>query len=80
MPKFDVIEIFNRLAGFEYELLKYIYRTQGEASAPINFYAAAEALSASKDDIRRAFKRLVDADILIVDGEAFKINNTTLKN
>lgn len=73
----DVKELFNRLCGFEYELLKYINRTQGEEPAPINFSEAAIALSADKSKVRGAIKRLVKAELLIADGadgENFKIN------
>ncbi len=70
----DVKELFNRLCGFEYELLKYINRTQGEDPAPINFSEAAIALSSEKSEVRLAIKRLVKAEVIIVDGENFKIN------
>lgn len=74
MPKIDVKELFKRLCGFEYELLKYINRTQGEESAPVNFSEAATALSTDKKAIRQAITRLVKSEVLIVDGENFKIN------
>lgn len=80
MRKINVKEVFIRLSGFEYELLKYIYRTQGESPAPVNFYEAATALSAEKDAVRRGLKRLVDAKILLVDGEKFRIDEVVLKN
>ncbi len=70
----DVKELFNRLCGFEYELLKYINRTQGEESAPINFQEAAQSLSAGKSEVRQAIKRLVNSEVLIAEGENFKIN------
>ncbi len=79
----DVKELFNRLCGFEYELLKYINRTQGEDPAPINFSEAAIALSSEKSEVRRAIKRLVKAEVLIADGddgENFKINWEVFKS
>lgn len=79
MRKIDVIELFNRLCKPEFDLLKYINRIQGESSAPINFYDAAEVLNVEKDDVRRSIKRLVEAEILIVDGGNFKINSEVYK-
>lgn len=79
MHKIDVKELFQRLNGFEYELLKYINRTQGAKSAPVNFYEAATALSAENADVRRACKRLVESKVLIVEGENFKINEEIFK-
>lgn len=76
----DVKELFNRLCGFEYELLKYINRTQGEDPAPINFSEAAIALSSEKSEVRRAIKRLVKAGVIIADGENFKINWEVFKS
>ncbi len=73
-------ELFQRLCGIEYELLKYVFRTQGMESAPLNYYEAAESLSVDRNAVRRAIKRLVDADALKVDGENFKINEEILRN
>lgn len=70
----DVKELFKRLCGFEYELLKYINRTQGEESAPINFVEAAIALCTDKKSIRNAITRLVKSEVLIAEGENFRIN------
>lgn len=80
MRKIDTKELFQRLCGFEYEMLKYVYRTQGQASAPINYYEAAESLSVDRNTVRRAIKRLFEADVLTSDGENFKINSQILKD
>ncbi len=80
MRKIDIKKLFPRLCGLEYELLKYINRIQGEASAPIDFYAAAEALSMNKDVVRTAIRRLVKAEILIAEGEKFQINKEVYKS
>ena len=61
-------------------MLKYVYRTQGQASAPINYYEAAEALSVDRNAVRRSIKRLVEANALIADGENFKINSAIFKD
>lgn len=61
-------------------MLKYVYRTQGQASAPINYYEAAESLSVDRNTVRRAIKRLFEADVLTCDGENFKINSEILKD
>lgn len=79
MRKIDIVKLFLRLDNLEFELLKYIYRTLGEMSAPVNFFEAAVALSAEKDDVRRACKRLVNAKVLLVDGENFRISEAVLK-
>ena len=79
MRKIDLIEVFIRLCKPEYDLLKYINKIQGERSAPINFYNAAEALHIEKDDVRRQIKRLVEAGVLIADGNDFKINSEVFK-
>lgn len=70
----DVKELFNRLCGFEYELLKYINKGHGEELAPLNFAELAAALKVDKSKVRRAVKRLVESNVLIADGENFKIN------
>lgn len=80
MLKFNVIELFNRLCGFEYELLKYIHKQQGTKLALADYVAAANALNTDKDAVRRGYKRLVTAEILIADGENFKINEKVYKN
>ncbi len=73
-------ELFQRLCGIEYELLKYVFRTQGMESAPLNYYEAAESLSVDRNAVRRAIKRLFEADVLTSDGENFKINPEILKD
>lgn len=80
MRKIDIAKLFQRLCRVEYELLKYINRKQGKASAPINFYDTAEFLKVDTDDIRRAIKRLVDASVLLADGDAFQINQEVYKD
>lgn len=80
MRKIDVKKLFQRTIALEYELLKYINRTQGNAAAPLNFNEAAEALSADKDALKRACRRLVDAKALIAEGENFKINDEIYKD
>lgn len=79
MLKIDVIEVFTRLCKPEYDLLKYINKIQGERSAPINFYNAAEVLGVEKDDVRRQIKRLVEAGVLLADGCDFQINSDIFK-
>ena len=74
MPKIDVKELFKRLCSFEYDLIKYINRTQGDESAPIKFAEAAIALCTDKKNIRNAITRLVNSEVLIADGENIKIN------
>ncbi len=74
MRNIDAVKLFKKLCGVENEFLKYIIRTQGEAWAPINFYEAAVSLGLNKDDVRRACKRLVDANVLLADGENFQVN------
>lgn len=80
MRKIEIKVLFQRLCGLEYELLKYINRTQGEASAPVNFFEAAIALSVDKDDIRKACTRLVQKKVLLVEGENFKIDEAIYKD
>ena len=80
MRKIDVKKLFQRLIALEYELLKYVNRTQGNAAAPLNFNEAAVALSVDKDAVLRACKRLVDAKMLIAEGENFKINEEVYKD
>ncbi|MDE5722185.1 MAG: hypothetical protein K2I30_05555 [Clostridia bacterium] len=70
----DVKELFNRLCGFEYDLLKRINKDHGEEFAPLNFTELAATLKADKSKVRRAIKRLVGSNVLIADGENFKIN------
>lgn len=70
----DVKELFNRLCGFEYDLLKYINKEHGEELAPLNFAEIAATLKVDKGKVRRAIKRLVDSNVLIADDENFKIN------
>ena len=79
MRKISTEKIFRMLCGTEVEFLTYIYRSQGEQAAPINFYEAAQALSKEKDDVRRACKRLVESNVLIAQGENFKINAEIFK-
>ncbi len=79
MRNFDVKKLFQSLCGFELELLKYINRTQGEASAPLNIIEAAVALSTDKNAVRRALKRLVESKVLLVNGENFQINEEVFK-
>lgn len=80
MRKIDIKALFQRLCSAEYELLVYINRTQGEASAPLNYFEAAIALSSDKNLIRKALRRLVESKALIVEGENFKINEELFKN
>lgn len=80
MRRIDVKALFQRLCAFEYELLNYINRTQGEASAPLNYFEAAIALSSDKNSIRKSLRRLVESKALIVEGENFKINEELFKN
>jgi len=77
---FDVKKLFQSLCGFELELLKYINRTQGEASALFNIAEAAVALSTDKNAVRRALKRLVEAKVLFVNGENFQLNEEFFKS
>lgn len=77
MSRISTEKLFRMLCGQELELLKYIYRSQGEEAAPFNFYEAAQALCMEKDDVRRAHKRLLDAKVIIadeLDGKNFKIS------
>ena len=77
MRKISVEKVGRMLYFNEGELLKYICRTQGEKAAPLNQFEAAIALGIDKSDVRRAFKRLVEAKVLVVDeenGVHFKIN------
>jgi len=78
--KFNVVELFNRLCGFEYELLKYILKQQGTKLSLADYVAAANALGVDKDTVRRGYKRLVAAGVLIADGESFKINEEVYKD
>lgn len=80
MRKIDIKRLFQDLCALEYEILRYIYRTQGVAAAPFNYYEAATALSADKNAIRKAVRRLVESDELIVEGENFKINEKVFKD
>ncbi len=78
MRKMSKEKLFQMLCNRELELLTYIYRSQGEDAAPINFYETAQALSIEKYDVRKAFKRLVDAKIILADekdGTKFKISD-----
>ncbi len=80
MRKIDVKTLFSRLCALEYDLLKYINLKQGEASGILDFYAAAEALNVNKDAVRTTVRRLVKAEILIAEGENFKINEEVYKS
>lgn len=80
MAKIDIKTVFQCLCAFEYNLLNYINRTQGEASAPLNYFEAATALCSDKNSIRKALRRLVESKALIVEGENFKINEELFKN
>lgn len=75
MKVIDVKELFKRLITLEYNVLKYINRTQGEESRPIDFSACAAALNVDKRAVYNAHKRLVTAGVLIPDGLNFKIND-----
>ncbi len=79
MRKFNVVELFNRLCGFEYKLLQYIHNQQGTKLALADYVAAATALGVDKDAVRRGYKRLVTAGVLIADGENFKIDEKIYK-
>lgn len=79
MRVIDVKELFQRCIGLEYELIKYVYRTQGEASAPLNFNEAAIALSAERKDVLCAYKRLLKAGALVAVGENIKIDEGVFK-
>ena len=80
MRKIDLKRLFQDLCAVEYEVLKYINRTQGEAAAPLNCFEAATALSVDNNVIRKALRRLVEANVLIVDGEKFQINARIFKD
>lgn len=79
MRRIDEVKLFLKLCNLEYELLKYINRTQGEDAAPLNIFEAATALYITKADVRRALKRLVEAKALIADGEKFQISSEVLR-
>lgn len=66
MKKIDVQVLFNKLISFEYELLKYINKIQGEDSRPFDFAEAADALGVNKCKIQNAHKRLVNSGVLTV--------------
>lgn len=80
MQKIDIKELFKRLVQLEYDLLKYINKLQGSESKPLDFEKAAGALNVSKDDVRRACKSLVNAGVLIAEGENFGINEEIYKS
>lgn len=79
MQKINVKELFTRLCGTEFELLKYINRTQGTESRPLDYNVISEILGVDKRLLYSACKRLVNAGALIVEGENCKINEEIYK-
>ena len=77
--QFDLKGLFSSLCGLEFRLLKYINEKQGVTAAPVNFKDAAAALKVNYVDIRRAIKRLVEANALIAEGETFQVNEAVFK-
>lgn len=79
MQKINVKELFTRLCGLEYELLKYINRTQGAESGSLDFNELSAELNADKRKLYSACKRLENAGALIAEGENFRINEEIYK-
>ncbi len=72
-------ELFTRLCKTEYELLKYINRTQGAESRALDYNELSAELNADKRALYSACKRLVDCSALIAEGENFRINEEIYK-